>query len=250
MSTDRFAEYDAAYVLGVLSDADRHEFETHLTSCDRCAEAVQELAGLPPLLDRVDAAAVAGPGAGPPPPPTLLPGLLDRVLRRQRRRRLVAVAGAAAAVAATALGSVALTSGPEPGTDGVTGAAASRPTVPMRELSQVGPPRVGRPRVSGWVGLEQVAWGTRVTLSCRYRSTTPPANGRYDVGGGPSYLLVVRTRTGGTERVAGWTAVPGKVVTVTGATATARTDIVAVEVRSSGGHPVLRLRVGTVPPSG
>jgi len=242
VSTDRFSEYDAAYVLGALPDADRQEFEAHLASCGRCTRAVQELAGLPPLLDRAGAAALEGPVTGPPPPPTLLPCLLDRVRRQQRRRRLVVVGSAAAAVAATALGSVALTSGPDPGV--VTGAAASRPTVLMRELSHV-----GQARVTGWVGLEQVPWGTRVTLSCRYRSPMP-ADGRYDVGGDPSYLLVVRTRTGGTERVAGWTAVPGKLVTVTGATATPKSDIVAVEVRTSGGHPVLRLRVAAGSASG
>jgi anti-sigma-K factor RskA len=53
MSTDEFALYDAAYVLGALSPADRREFEEHLKGCAACASAVGELAGLPGLMSKV-----------------------------------------------------------------------------------------------------------------------------------------------------------------------------------------------------
>ena len=53
MSTDAFAEYDAAYVLGALSPEDRRDYEAHLATCDDCARAVGELAGMPGLLARV-----------------------------------------------------------------------------------------------------------------------------------------------------------------------------------------------------
>ena len=46
MTTDEFALYDAAYVLGALSPADRREFEAHLQGCPACASAVSELAGM------------------------------------------------------------------------------------------------------------------------------------------------------------------------------------------------------------
>ncbi len=49
-----FADWDAAYVLGALSSAERRDFERHLHSCPRCTEAVSELAGIPGLLARVD----------------------------------------------------------------------------------------------------------------------------------------------------------------------------------------------------
>ena len=39
------AMWDAAYVLGALSDADRLEFEAHLVGCISCREAVTELTG-------------------------------------------------------------------------------------------------------------------------------------------------------------------------------------------------------------
>ena len=41
---DKFADWDAAYVLGALSPAERREFETHLASCagiaGRCSNVV------------------------------------------------------------------------------------------------------------------------------------------------------------------------------------------------------------------
>jgi hypothetical protein len=53
MTTDEFALYDAAYVLGALSPADRRDFEDHLKVCATCAGSVGELAGLPGLMSRV-----------------------------------------------------------------------------------------------------------------------------------------------------------------------------------------------------
>jgi len=46
--------WDAAYVLGALSDADRREFETHLAGCISCREAVAELTAVSPLLSLLD----------------------------------------------------------------------------------------------------------------------------------------------------------------------------------------------------
>ena len=42
MSSDRHAHWDAAYVLGALSAAERQEYEDHLTSCPSCRDAVAE----------------------------------------------------------------------------------------------------------------------------------------------------------------------------------------------------------------
>ena len=47
---DKFAQWDAAYVLGALSPAERREFEEHLASCPPCQAAVSELAAMPGLL--------------------------------------------------------------------------------------------------------------------------------------------------------------------------------------------------------
>jgi hypothetical protein len=66
--THEYATWDAAYVLGALSSADRRGYEAHLSTCISCRLAVSELCGLPALLrqlSRVDVAAIdltAAPG--------------------------------------------------------------------------------------------------------------------------------------------------------------------------------------------
>ncbi len=56
---DRYATWDAPYVLGSLSDDERREYEAHLQTCPRCRAAVAELSGIPALLGKLDAADVA-----------------------------------------------------------------------------------------------------------------------------------------------------------------------------------------------
>ena len=51
---DKYAHWDAAYVLGSLSEMDRREFEAHLDECRTCRDAVTELAGMPALLSLLD----------------------------------------------------------------------------------------------------------------------------------------------------------------------------------------------------
>ena len=54
-----YATWDAAYVLGSLSPADRREFEAHLSGCPLCTQAVAELSGMPALLSKLDSDTVA-----------------------------------------------------------------------------------------------------------------------------------------------------------------------------------------------
>ncbi len=98
------AEQDGAYVLGALSPAERLDFERHLATCEECARSVRELAGLPGLLSRVDAAVLEEPSdaAAPPVPDALLTNLVREVSRTQRRRRFVTAGLAAAAILAIA----------------------------------------------------------------------------------------------------------------------------------------------------
>src|ERR1700722_19021731 len=70
IDNDRYATWDAAYVLGSLSAADRREFETHMATCAKCRQAVGELSGMPALLsrlDREDVAAIDGSVVVPEP---------------------------------------------------------------------------------------------------------------------------------------------------------------------------------------
>jgi anti-sigma factor RsiW len=54
-----FAMWDAAYVLGSLSAADRREFEVHMANCPACRDAVADLSGVPALLSQLDREEVA-----------------------------------------------------------------------------------------------------------------------------------------------------------------------------------------------
>lgn len=54
--SDRFADWDAAYVLGALGPSDRRAYERHLAECDACRAAVADLAGLPGLLGTISPA--------------------------------------------------------------------------------------------------------------------------------------------------------------------------------------------------
>jgi carotenoid cleavage dioxygenase-like enzyme len=82
-----YAMWDAAYVLGALSDADRREFEVHLAGCISCQEAVTELTAVSPLLrlldyDQVIAADATDESAAVPPCPDLLTSLLAKADQR------------------------------------------------------------------------------------------------------------------------------------------------------------------------
>jgi carotenoid cleavage dioxygenase len=73
--------WDAAYVLGALSDADRRQFEEHLADCVSCQEAVDELTAVSPLLSLLDYDQVAAEETVPPCP-DLLTSLLARADQR------------------------------------------------------------------------------------------------------------------------------------------------------------------------
>jgi anti-sigma factor RsiW len=220
MSSDPFAHHDAAYVLGALGPADRRAFEEHLAGCDACTRAVADLAGLPALLSQVDEPVYAGPETSPPLPETLLPRLLEAVRRRRRRMRVLTAVGAAAAVVVVAVVSAVL----------LLGGSPSEPA-PAQAMTQV-----HQDRLTAAVSLEDVAWGTRMRLTCTYRGD----------GWGeapPSYALVVRTRDGATEQVATWRGVPDKETRLQAATSAAPADIASVEIVVAGtDRALLRLR--------
>ena len=173
-SPDKFAQWDAAYMLGALSPADRREYEEHLAGCPTCQAAVSELAALPGLLAQVspaDAAMLsmavdnkAGHGetatatateaelmeatatetelieAGPPT--SLLPKMIKKA-RSRRRKMLAAVAGIAAA-AVLVIGGVVIG----------TGLIPLRPDSPQRvAFSQVVPSAITADRrCHSWQG--------------------------------------------------------------------------------------------------
>ena len=69
---DRYAMWDAAYVLGSLSSAERREYEAHLETCDRCRAAVADISGMPAMLAMLDVEDVRALDDEQPEPPPLL----------------------------------------------------------------------------------------------------------------------------------------------------------------------------------
>jgi hypothetical protein len=227
-----FAHDDAAYLIGALAPAERLAFERHLPGCEECSRAVAELAGLPGLLGRVDESVLADPVEEPPVPATLLPALVREV--QHRRRRTAVWAGvAAAAVAVVAVGvPVGLS---QVGDDAGPPSSASSSTPGAVEVHPMTP--VGEVPVTATLALEQVAWGTRLELTCSYDSKSV----EYQLPTAVDYTLYVHRRGGGTEQVGSWRSVDGTTMHLAAATSADREDIASVEVRTPDGLVVLRL---------
>jgi Putative zinc-finger len=219
---DRFSTWDAAYVLGSLTPAERREFEEHLAGCQACQAAVSELAGMPGLLGQVppeDAALLAVAPAetiedGPPP------GMLAAVRSRQagqRRRRVGLLAGAAAAV--------------------VLVLAGIAYAVGLLPLGPGGAQRVAFDMVAATpmvavVDVTPVADGTDLAVQCSYDDEPRP-------GGYAKYRIYVVDRAGHASMVKEWSAKPNKVMRPTAHTQLKVRQIEAVEIRASDSDETL-----------
>jgi hypothetical protein len=224
------SQLDAAYVLGALSPEERLEFERHLPGCPACSRAVGALAGLPGLLAQVSPEVLDSAPVNEPVPDTLLPALVGQVRRERARRRWLTGAAAAAVVLALGAGSVVVQGLDEEGPPSTSPTPTATPS--GRTMTQV-----GQDSVLAEVALTSVAWGTRLDLTCSYAEHDEEYGG--DVGS--TYALVVRSVDGDVEQVATWRGLPGRTMTLTGATSLRREDISAVQVRARDGHAVLEL---------
>jgi hypothetical protein len=238
---DKFAQWDAAYVLGALSPADRREFEEHLASCPQCQTAVSELAAIPGLLAQVSPADAAmlsmavdneighgEPAAAddaeaeliePGPPASLLPKMIKKARSRQRRM-VAAVAGIAAAVLLV-IGGVAI----------ATGLLPLRPESPERvAFSPVVP--------SGITAVADVIPGkdgTQIKVECVYAEVNDPRPG----GGHDTYSVFVVDRGGNASEIKEWPATPNKQMRPSGTTPLKPSEIADLEIRETDTNEVL-----------
>lgn len=215
-TSDRFATWDAAYVLGSLSPAERREYEEHLAGCPACQAAVSELAGLPGLLAQVPPEDAALLAAAPVevldegPPPDLLARMRGRSTRR--RRLTSAVVGAAAALMLVLAG---------------IAYAAGLPPFGSSEPQRVAFGSVAPTGLTAVVDLVPVAGGTEVAVQCAYGESNEPRPG----GGYATYRIYVVDRSGNESMVKEWGAKPNRTMTPTGHTPLKIRQIETVEIR-------------------
>jgi anti-sigma factor RsiW len=213
----RYAMWDAAYVLGSLSSADRREFEAHMVDCPSCREAVAQLSGMPALLSQLDRNEVAAinksdhTSAVQEMSSELLPSLLATVRWRRRRTRWVTWAAAAAAAVVLSISVLVGVAGPSP-TSPPPQAIAS--ALPMAQ--------VGTTLLASTVSLSRQQWGTHIALKFVCMA---PVDAHHD-----TVALVVVGRDGSQSRLATWVAIPGHTATPTGSISTPVDQIAAVQV--------------------
>jgi anti-sigma factor RsiW len=222
-STDPFSENDAAYVMGALTDEDRRAFEAHLVGCPDCTRSVAELSGMPAMLDKVSLARLVEPEATPEPPPDLLLPRLIAATRKQRRKesiRLVASGAVAASLIAVAIAFGVSQTG-----------SAPPPAGPSVAMTAVQPAAV-----TATLQVTQVAWGSKVSVDCRW-VTTPPGT---DPNVRKTYRLVAMPRGGGPpQTVAQWSVLPGEDAKVVGATDLPASGIATIELQAVANDAVL-----------
>jgi anti-sigma-K factor RskA len=221
----RYAEWDAAYVLGALSPADRREFETHLEECKACRAAVAELSALPGLLGRLDSArafAVLEPeGDAGHPPADLVERIRSRDRTRRIRRGLISVGALAAAAALATVLTLAVPTllSPAEQPASTVAFAATSADVPVEATAE----------------LVRADWGTSIRMTCTWHPVDP-VNGPY---GPVEYALWVTDADGAETSLSTWSSGPGDRVVVTAGTAVDLDSISRLEVRDASGERVL-----------
>ena len=208
--SDPYRDWDAAYVLGALSAKDRRAYEEHLRTCAECSAEVASLAGVPRTLAALpDDRALATITAAPP---NLLPGLVRSVQRDERRRRVrLGVLMTGVALVAAAIGAVI--------------------AIPLTREEPQGDYVVLAQTVSSKLSadarLVPGRWGTTIEISCRYDDlATPSERAR-------GYELYVTDTSGKAQLIASWTSSPGTTVKPAATTKLQRSEIKALDIRSS-----------------
>jgi hypothetical protein len=220
---DQFAQFDAAYVLGALPDADRIAFEDHLRTCRSCTQAVEALRPVTMLLASASPTAFEAPGAPDAPAPELLPALLRALNARRRRRRvgLAVVSGLAAACLVLATALIVGLNRPRHATATTGHAVAMTAVLPTP--------------IHATAAVTRVSWGTQISLRCTYGSGSAyPA--------GATYRLVVTDRHGTAHILGDWRVVPGAVTTYESGTSLPPADIASVTITTNNGLAVLSLQ--------
>lgn len=221
---ERFAEWDAAYVLGALSPADRAAFEAHASGCAVCRAELADLAPLPGLLarvsrtDAIDLLSIDESADAPGADPTRARVVDLGVARARRSRRARWLLASAASVVVIA-GIVAVPTIVSQQADPVE-------TIALELVEDV--------PLDASIRVEDVSWGTRLSLTCSYG---PAADAPY---GGWEYALVVVSTSGVESQLSTWRAFPDTTAQLAAGTALRSDEIAAIELRTQSGEVLMR----------
>ncbi|MFF3910834.1 anti-sigma factor family protein [Streptomyces sp. NPDC001848] len=156
-----------AYALGILDDAEATAFEAHLATCDWCAQQLDDLAGMEPMLAALadmpgsQGSPAIGESLSAKPSPRLVERLVDEVSERRaqkRRRSFYLVAAAAALIIGGPLAVMAVNGGDSGNTGTVTAASPAKAAFQtMTDKVSATDPATG---VSATVAMAGKDWGT------------------------------------------------------------------------------------------
>jgi Putative zinc-finger len=226
---DRYATWDAAYVLGSLTSSERREYEAHLETCERCRSAVAEISGIPALLAMFDLEDVRAldedTSETPPLRPEVLDSILDKVRWRRRRSRWLTSAAVGVAAALLAVG-VVIAIRPE-----IVGLENYTPQETIQGMEMT---KVSETPINASISLTGFGWGTRIDMACSYgewgqSGTIPPQN----------LAMVVVGRDGSHTEVATWLGLSGATALPSATTPMQKDEIAAVQLVSSDNGKVL-----------
>ncbi|BFO22001.1 anti-sigma U factor RsuA [Streptomyces sp. KM77-8] len=197
-----------AYALGILDDVEATAFESHLATCEWCAQQLDELAGMEPML----AALADLPGTGTPalgdslsarPAPRVVEKLVDEVAERRarkRRRNFYMVAAAGALIISGPFVAVAASGGSDEGGSG-SGPNRTLAANPAKDAFDRSTEKImatdPATQVTATVAMVKKLWGTDTTLELK------------NVKGELKCSLIAVGKNGERETVTTW-AVPGE----------------------------------------
>ncbi|MFG2514227.1 anti-sigma factor family protein [Streptomyces sp. NPDC048584] len=197
-----------AYALGILDDAEATAFEAHLATCEWCAQQLDELAGMEPML----AALADLPGTGTPalgeslsarPAPRVVEKLVDEVAERRarkRRRNFYMVAAAGALIISGPFVAVAASGGSDEGGGG-SGTNRTLAANPAKDAFDKSTEKImatdPATQVTATVAMEKKLWGTEIVTELK------------NVKGEQKCSLVAVGKNGERETINSWS-VPGE----------------------------------------
>ncbi|MCF3129814.1 anti-sigma factor family protein [Streptomyces olivochromogenes] len=187
-----------AYALGLLDDAEATAFEAHLAGCEWCAQQLDELAGMEPMLAAL--ADLPGTGSTPAigeslsakPSPRLAEKLVVEVSERRavkRRHTLFMLAASAALIVGGPLAVLAASGGSDSGNNNMAMGPAQTAFQTMADKKTATDPAT---HVTATVAVEKKEWGTHAVLQLK------------NVTGPKKCSLIAVGKNGERETVTSW----------------------------------------------